>query len=1515
MIARRLQSFVLVCVLTALSQSSEAATIIVTTTADDVAVNGNCTLREAIIAANSNSAVDGCAAGGAADTIILPSGVYVLTVTGPQEDGAQTGDLDVASQITILGAGPSASVIDGGSPSDYFLFDRVIDVTPYGSLTLSGVGVRGGVCYNAGGILNAGELVVIDSLVSNNVTRQDADSCWAAGAGDGGAGIVNLGTGYLVMSRSTVLANQGLGANGPSDSSAIGGGLKNFGVASLVNTLIEGNFAAEGGGLWNVGGLEIFDSQISYNASRFRGAAMSNVEDAYVYRTAVVGNSGGTIIRNGATAPALLRMLSSTISGNYSYFGITVEANSSTFIEGSTIANNGGSGSVVADIGGVGPTQASTTLISSAEGQNCQAAIVSLGYNITTDASCGMTSAGDLQDANPLLGALADNGGFGPTHALQPGSPAIDRIPNAQCHGTDQRVVARPQPFPSGQCDVGAYEFTASPVVTIVSPTNGLTSGQGRLVLFTGKAIDAESGNLTSALAWTSSLDGVIGGGAAVSRALSAGTHVIVASVTDSSGRSGSASVTVYVTPDSIAEGTFVSAADQDGLVVESAETSNVGGLAESTAAGARALRIGDFGANQQVKTVVSFDTSAIPDGATIVSATLRLRRGSIRGTNPFSTHGTARVDIRQGGFGASASLEAADFQAVSSAAAVGSLSNPAANGDWAEAPLDAIGLALVNRTGLTQLRLGFPLDDDNDNVEDTMTFYSGNEPDAASRPQLLVAYSMGGAGNTAPSVTISQPANGSSVPAGTLIAFAGEASDAEDGSLTASLTWTSDRDGVIGGGGSFSRVLSAGAHMISAAVVDSGGLSGQAAIAVTVNPVVLPPAPPTNLVATSPAIGRIHLVWADASTNETGFDIGLGDIDHAPPDLTLIGSVGADITTWDWTTCPDPGVSHHWYVRAVNAAGPSAWFGPIGKNCDGTDGGTQATFTSIAVDDGLVAESGETSNVGGLVESTAAGARALRIGDFGANQQVKTVVSFDTSAIPDGATVVSATLRLRRGSIRGANPFTTHGTALVDIRQGAFGTGATLEAGDFQAAPSAASVGTLSSPAANGDWAEASLNATGLALVNRAGLTQLRVAYTLDDDNDSVEDTVGFYSGNEPDAASRPQLVVAYSAGGGNTAPTVTITQPANGVSVPAGTSIAFAGTASDVEDGNLTPSLTWSSDRDGTIGSGGGFSYVLSVGAHVISASVADSGALSGQAAIAVTVNPVTLPPTPPTNLVATSPTVGRIHLVWTDASTNETGFEIGRGPGPTVEGSVAANVTSWDWTTCTDPSTTHEWYVRSVNEAGGSPWLGPVVERCDGTDGATQSAFTSLADEDGVLIENGEASGIGGSSESAAAGARALRVGDLAANQQVKTMVSFDTSAIPDGATLVSATLRLRRGSIRGTNPFTTHGTASVDIRQGAFGSSAVLEAADFQAAPSAGSVGVLSNPAANGDWAEASLNAAGLALVNRTGLTQLRIAFTLDDDNDSVEDTMTFYSGNEPDAASRPQLVVTYSLGGS
>lgn len=89
---------------------------------------------------------------------------------------------------------------------------------------------------------------------------------------------------------------------------------------------------------------------------------------------------------------------------------------------------------------------------------------------------------------------------------------------------------------------------------------------------------------------------------------------------------------------------------------------------------------------------------------------------------------------------------------------------------------------------------------------------------------------------NTAPTVSISSPSDGASFASDTAISFKGSASDTEDGNLTAVLTWTSSLDGKIGTGGSFSRILSQGTHVVTASVTDSGGLSGsrQVTIAVT---------------------------------------------------------------------------------------------------------------------------------------------------------------------------------------------------------------------------------------------------------------------------------------------------------------------------------------------------------------------------------------------------------------------------------------------------------------------------------------------------------------------------------------------------------------------------------------------------------------------------------------------------------------------------------------------------------
>jgi hypothetical protein len=194
------------------------------------------------------------------------------------------------------------------------------------------------------------------------------------------------------------------------------------------------------------------------------------------------------------------------------------------------------------------------------------------------------------------------------------------------------------------------------------------------------------------------------------------------------------------------------------------------------------------------------------------------------------------------------------------------------------------------------------------------------------------------------------------------------------------------------------------------------------------------------------------------------------------------------------------------------------------------TGGGTvTVTFTSIGAEDGRVWESTETSNVGGGNVSSDTTSSAIRVGDLTTDRQYRPVLSFDTSSIPDGATVTAATVRLVRGNLTGTNPFGTHGTCQVDIRTGAFGTAATLANNDWEAAATATAVASLSNPTANGAVSSGVLNAAGRAAINKTGRTQLKLYFTLDDNDDNDYDYIGFYGGEAATAANRPTLEVTY--------------------------------------------------------------------------------------------------------------------------------------------------------------------------------------------------------------------------------------------------------------------------------------------------------------------------------------------------------------------------------------------------
>ncbi len=184
-------------------------------------------------------------------------------------------------------------------------------------------------------------------------------------------------------------------------------------------------------------------------------------------------------------------------------------------------------------------------------------------------------------------------------------------------------------------------------------------------------------------------------------------------------------------------------------------------------------------------------------------------------------------------------------------------------------------------------------------------------------------------------------------------------------------------------------------------------------------------------------------------------------------------------------------------------------------------------TLNSIAAQDGEIVESSETSQKGGILNSDA---NTFKLGDDISRKQHLGILSFHTADLPNTAVITEITLKVKEQAIvGGGNPVSMFQGFMVDIKRGLFGTAA-LEIGDFQAAANK-TYGPFS-PGLVNSWYSINLT-SGNAYINKtsvsSGLTQIRLRFKLDDNNNTIANYLRLYSGDTAIAADRPQLVIKY--------------------------------------------------------------------------------------------------------------------------------------------------------------------------------------------------------------------------------------------------------------------------------------------------------------------------------------------------------------------------------------------------
>jgi hypothetical protein len=818
--------------------------------------------------------------------------------------------------------------------------------------------------------------------------------------------------------------------------------------------------------------------------------------------------------------------------------------------------------------------------------------------------------------------------------------------------GSDDAVAYRSRESSSGAPRlVVTLDANETPVVDIRSPDPGTQVPVGSAVTFDGRATDAEDGDLRNGIVWRSDLDGSLGTGARRTVTLRPGDHRITASATDGDGATGLAETTVSVGSAPVvtilapSDGTIVSATDPlltfEGAAID-VEDGNIRNRLSWTSD-----RDGHLGNGRRI-------TVSLNPGLHTITAAVTDSHGR-------SADARIAVTVRPPNTPPRVTITApSDGAALPAGAGVTMVATVEDDFDQGLEP----GIAWTSDRdgslggGAQVTRL---LSEGNHRLTATVTDRDG----AAGTASIVVTVTP-----TPPAVTILTPGDGARVVIDDPVMFAGQAIDPTEGDLSTGLVWTSDLDGPIGAGAGFTiATLSEGIHRIAASAADSGGRVGSGQVTLT----VAPPSAPPDVTIVDPDAGAVvargqwveltarvqdpedgnisHLTRWTSSRNGflgTGASLRTSGLSRGVHQLTasVVDSTGVDgsaSVTIEVATgipavhvlLPAPGAG---YLRTT----PIRLYATAQ---DGTDGDVSQSLTWTSDRDGVLGV-GQTLVAQGLsvgahtvsvVATTSRGARGMAWTRLVVSPPTASVVAAGDAYVDDGEP------DLNFGAISelmvDAGPSAREAYLRFDVTDvdGLDLTAAQLEL--VVASKGASDRGGTVYSFSGGGWAEDTVTFNTRPVIDGPALATVAAAVEPGDavafDLTSTVTDAGSYHlalvTPSTDAAryksreassGRPTLHLALAQRPVEDLPSLTIGAPESGLLAFDDTSIVFDAAAHDPQDGDLSHTVTWTSNRDGFLGTGASISQRLSRGAHTITASVTDSFGLMAHAAVEVTV-----------------------------------------------------------------------------------------------------------------------------------------------------------------------------------------------------------------------------------------------------------------------------------------------------